>query len=207
MAPNGTLLLTGANGGIATGFITQFLKSPHASQYKGYYTVRDPASASTLRSIVEAPNPSSHEHEIAALDMSTLASTRAGAAAINKRVAEGSLPPIRALILNAGVQDSTLNFTPDGIERVFAINYLHQFLLVLLLLQSMDKEHGRIVIIGSSSIYTDWWPYSKNYHTEEQKMAFTDIDEVAKGKRKIDDEFEAGQRRYGGSKVLILMFM
>ncbi|KAE9986585.1 hypothetical protein EG328_005194 [Venturia inaequalis] len=207
MASKGTLLLTGANGGIATGFVSQFLKSPHASQYKGYYTVRDPASASTIRNILESSNASSHEYEIAPLDMSTLESTRKGAAAINKRVAEGTLPPIRALVLNAGVQDSKLDFTADGIERVFAINYLHQFLLVLLLLQSMDREHGRIVLIGSTSAFPDWWPNKSTYKTEEQKLAFTNIDEVAKGKRVIDNEFEAAQRRYGGSKVLMIMFM
>lgn len=207
MASKGTLLLTGANGGISTGFVSQFLKSPHASQYKGYYTVRDPTSAFTIRNILESPNASSHEYEIAPLDMSTLESTRKGAAAINKRVAEGTLPPIRALVLNAGVQDSKLDFTSDGIERVFAVNYLHQFLLVLLLLQSMDKEHGRIVLIGSTSAFPDWWPNKSNYKTEEQKLAFTNIDDVAKGKRVIDNEFEAAQRRYGGSKVLMIMFM
>ncbi|TID21509.1 dehydrogenase/reductase [Venturia nashicola] len=207
MASKGTLLLTGANGGIATGFISQFLKSPHASQYKGYYTVRDPKSASTLQHALDPAASSSHEYEIEQLDMSTLESTRTGAAAINKRVAEGTLPRIRALILNAGVQDAKLDFTADGIERVFAVNYLHQFLLVLCLLQSMDAEWGRIVLIGSTSIFPDWWPNRAHYRSEEEKMAFTDVDEVAKGRRVVDGEFEAGQRRYGGSKVLMIMFM
>lgn len=207
MAPNGTLLLTGANGGIATGFVSQFLKSPHASQYKGCYTVRDLKSSSTLRNTLATASSSSHEYEITPLDMSTLESTRAGATAINKRVSEGLLLPIRALILNAGVQDGKLNFTPDGLERIFAVNYLHQFLLVLLLLQSMDKECGRIVLIGSTSIFPDWFSNKSLYKTEEQKIAFTDMDEVAKGRRVVDTDFESAQRRYAGSKILMIMFM
>lgn len=209
MSPKGTLLVTGANGGLATGLISQFIKSPHASQYKGYYTVRDPSTASTLQSVVATPSQEAHPHdyEIATLDLSTLSSTRAGAEAINKRVSEGTLAPIRALVLNAGIQDAKLNFTSDGMERVFAVNYLHQFLLVLLLLGSMDKERGRIVVISSSAIFPDWWANSMNYKTEEQKILFTNVDALAKGTRAIDKDFESAQRRYAMSKVLMIMFM
>lgn len=131
----------------------------------------------------------------------------AAAAAINKRVSEGSLPPIRALVLNAGVQEVKLNFTSDGIEQTFAINYLHNFLLVLLLLQSMYKEHGRVVLIGSTSICPDWWPNSANYATPEQRTFFTTVDELVEGTRHIDKEFELAQRRYAMSKVIMIMFM
>lgn len=71
----------------------------------------------------------------------------------------------------------------------------------------MDKECGRIVLIGSTSIFPDWWPNKGTYTSEEQKIAFTDFEEVALGRRVIDMEFEAAQRRYGGSKVFMIMFM
>lgn len=154
--PEGTLLLTGANGGIAIGFVKQFLTSHYKTSIKGYYSVRNPSKADALRSVLAASETQGHDYEVAALDMGSFQSVRTAAQDINERVASGSLPPIRALVLNAGVQETTLNFTDDGIERTFAVNYLHQFLLVLLLLQSMDKEHGRIVVIGSTSIWTDW---------------------------------------------------
>jgi NAD(P)-dependent dehydrogenase (short-subunit alcohol dehydrogenase family) len=162
-----------------------------------------------LKNILESPDLTSppHDYEIAPLDMSTLESTRTAAAAINKRVSEGSLPPIRALVLNAGISDAKLNFSTDGLEKVFAINYLHNFLLVLLLLQSMDKEHGRIIFISSTTIFPDWWANSANYKTEEQKTFFTTIDELAKGTRPIDKDFLSAQRRYAMSKVLMIMFM
>lgn len=63
-------------------------------------------------------------------------------------------------MLNAGFQDfgkqqwvQVLDDDDDnkGIDVTFAANYLGHWLLVLLLLESMDKEHGRIVVIGSQS--------------------------------------------------------
>lgn len=39
----------------------------------------------------------------------------------------------------------------DGYEMSFQVNYLSNFILILLLLQSMDKTNGRILIVGSWS--------------------------------------------------------
>jgi len=203
----GTVLLTGANGGIAVGFVSHLLKSPYATSYKGYYTVRDPNKADSLANIMEQHAAHDHDYEIATLDMSTLDTVRSAATAINMRVLNGSLPPIHALVLNAGIQDFVQqDFTKDGIERTFAINYLHNFLLVLLLLQSMDKEHGRIVFIGSTAIYPDWAPHAANYPEEEDKTFFTTVDELAKGERRSNDD-KAGPRHYAMSKVMMIMFM
>jgi NAD(P)-dependent dehydrogenase (short-subunit alcohol dehydrogenase family) len=41
------------------------------------------------------------------------------------------------------------NFTDDGFDMSFASNYLGHWLLTLLLLQSIDRECGRIVVLGS----------------------------------------------------------
>ncbi len=38
----------------------------------------------------------------------------------------------------------------------FQVNYLAHFLFTLLLLQSMDKTHGRIVVIGSWTHESVW---------------------------------------------------
>lgn len=62
------------------------------------------------------------------------------------------MPPIRALILNAGSHSFALQtWTSDGLDTTFAANYLGHWLLTLLLLQSMDKEGGRIVVLGSQT--------------------------------------------------------
>lgn len=60
------------------------------------------------------------------------------------------IPPIRALILAAGYQDfGKQSWTKDSFDTTFASNYLGHWLLTLLLLGSMDKETGRVVVIGS----------------------------------------------------------
>lgn len=41
--------------------------------------------------------------------------------------------------------------THDGYEMSWQVNYLSNLILVLMLLESMDKENGRIMIISSWS--------------------------------------------------------
>ena len=43
---------------------------------------------------------------------------------------------------------TTLTGITSKAPKTFQVNYLSQFLLVLLLLQSLDKESGRIVIVS-----------------------------------------------------------
>jgi NAD(P)-dependent dehydrogenase (short-subunit alcohol dehydrogenase family) len=209
----GTVLITGANGGLGSAFVSQFLNSPEASIYTGLFAVRNPSTATTLQSIVSS-SPNASSHEIMALDISTLASIRSAAKTINERVAFGSLPKIRVLVLNAAIQSHKgVDFTKDGLETNFGINYLANFLLVLLVLRSIDKEHGRIVII-SSWTHDPFDPRNEQHiKLDEQKTIFTDAESLAKPA--FDEEknlgkwelWEAGMRRYGMSKTLMQMFM
>ncbi|KAF2501705.1 putative short-chain dehydrogenase [Lophium mytilinum] len=208
----GTVLITGANGGLGAAFTSQFLASHEASLYTGLFSVRNPAKASTLQAILSKSANGKH-HEAVALDISTLASVRAGAKAINDRVASGALPPIRALILNAAVQNTKgQSFTSEGLEENFAINYLSNFLLILLLLQIMDKENGRIVII-SSWTHDPMDPRNNHITDESHKTIFTNIDALAKPPIEEKNDagimavWAAGMRRYGMSKTLMAMLM
>jgi NAD(P)-dependent dehydrogenase (short-subunit alcohol dehydrogenase family) len=208
----GSVLITGANGGLGSVFASQFLNSPEASFYTGLFAVRNPSAATTLQSILSSA-PNAAHHEVVALDIGTLASVRSAAQVINSRVASGSLPPIRALVLNAALQHTSgQTFTNEGFESNFAVNYLSNFLLVLLLLQSMDKENGRIVIVSS-------WTHdpldSRNSHItdESHKTIFTDVDMLAKPPVESSEGvgtwqlWMAGMRRYGMSKTLMASFM
>ena len=207
----GTVLLTGANGGLGSAFVTEYLKSPQAAAETGLFAVRNASTATILQKIISSTARPGSRHEIVSLDISTLTSVRAGAKAINDRVASGALPPIRALVLNAAVQHlKGQTFTNDGLESNFAVNYLSNFLLVLLLLQSMDKESGRVVLVAS-------WTHdphdSRNFHVKEDshKTIFRSVDSLAKPPIESDKgEWEflsAGMRRYGMSKTLMVMFM
>jgi NAD(P)-dependent dehydrogenase (short-subunit alcohol dehydrogenase family) len=101
----GTILITGTNGGLGSAIVTNILGKPElASNYTGVYAVRRAATATRLQQALKSA-PEAHRHDVVDLDLSSLASVRTMAARINRRVAAGDLPPIRALILNAGYQD------------------------------------------------------------------------------------------------------
>ncbi|KAF5012235.1 hypothetical protein FDECE_1694 [Fusarium decemcellulare] len=211
-SPKGTILLTGANGGLGSAMVTDILEKPElASNYTGVYTVRKAATASHLNKVLSTA-PKSHKHEVVDLDLGSLASIRKVAAEINRRVGAKELPPIRALILNAAYQDhEELNMTSDGYEITWQVNYLANQLLALLLLQSMDREAGRILIIGSWSHdiddlrnNTNGEPY-KGYDT-----LFPGAEELAKGKwsgPETEGGWFTGYRRYGASKLCAVMLM
>lgn len=205
----GSILLTGANGGIGGGISTEITRSSYGITHKTLYVVRDPAKADHLTAILKHA-PKDHRYEILPLDLSSLESVRSLAADINKRVANGSLPPLSAVILNAGIQDvSAKNFTKDGMERTFGVNYLSNFLLVLLLLESMDKQHGRIVFTGSTSTRLEWAPNASMHSPEQRETLITSTENMAKGIEEHPDGkvYEAGMRAYAVSKLLMMMFM
>lgn len=105
------------------------------------------AAADTVRSALAATE--SHPHEIVQLDLSKPSSVRAVAASINRNVSAGDIPLIRALVLNAGYRETgQQTWTEDGVDTTLASNYLGHWLFTLLLLQSMDRESGRIVVVG-----------------------------------------------------------
>lgn len=147
-AINGTILLTGANGGLGTAIVDTVVSRPELSGCHGIYTVRDASTATALQSSLRATQ--SHSHDTLSLDLSNLANVRQVAAAVNAKVSAGEIPRIRALILNAAYREHQgQTRTESGLDIAFASNYLGHWLLVLLLLQSMDQESGRIVVVGS----------------------------------------------------------
>ncbi|KAK7752657.1 hypothetical protein SLS62_005426 [Diatrype stigma] len=221
MAPKGSIVITGSNGGLGSATVDQIVHQAQiAKDYYGIYTVRKVETADAVKKVLSqsVAVKAQHQHELLPLDLSSLASTRRAAESINERVASGALPPIRALILNAGYQEqSTQAFTGDGFDMSFQANFLSHFLLTLLLLQSMDKEHVRIVVIGS------WThdPFDERNKVGPYKHAYNgkwseffpdpiDIESIAKGKwsSSLDDPHpDVGYRRYGISKCCeVMMF-
>ncbi|KAF4512434.1 hypothetical protein G6O67_001574 [Ophiocordyceps sinensis] len=211
----GSVVVTGANGGLGSAIVAHLLGAPDpAAGYTGIYTVRKAAGASRLQSVLRGA-PAAHRHETLELDLASLARVRETAALINRRVASGELPRIRALILNAGYQDQTsLTMSDDGFEMTWQVNFLANFVLSLLLLQSMDEREGRILIIGSWShdiedkrnamggnmVYKDpKWP-----------TLFPDVDALAKGRWSTPEDeasWHSGFRRYGASKLCAVMLV
>ena len=128
----GTIIATGANGGLSSATVSQIASSPQLNaSYHGVYTVRNAAAAHSLdaaladRGSLHGNGASSHSHEKISLDVSRLDNVRKVAAEINKRVAAGIIPRIHALILNAGYEEfEAQTWTEDGFDTTFATNYL-----------------------------------------------------------------------------------
>ncbi|KAK7697380.1 hypothetical protein SLS64_013571 [Diaporthe eres] len=210
----GTILVTGANGSLGSTMASQIASTPELAAYHGLYAVRDAKAAPVLRSALaqhKTTNP--HSHDIISLNLADLASVRAVAATINSQVASGQIPPIRALILNAGYLEFTSqSWTADGFDMTFASNYLGHWLLTVLLLQSMDREVGRVVVVGSES---------HDPHNPKSKASFDDArwkefmrdgssESMARGTWSTSEEdpsYGGGFRRYGASKFCQAMMI
>ncbi|KAI0100929.1 putative short-chain dehydrogenase [Nemania sp. FL0031] len=196
----GTILVTGANG------------KRRSRQYNFRDTVHAPALTAALK---RGP---AHEHDILALDLTDLHDVRQLAEEINARVSVGEIPPIRALVLNAGFQDfGKQSWTKDGLDTTFAANYLGHWLLTLLLITSIDKEAGRIVIIGSQSHDPEDPRNARGgaFDDPKYKTFVSDaasFDAIAKGEWSPASEdasfrgaFRGGFRRYGAAKLFLIM--
>ncbi|KAJ4291702.1 hypothetical protein N0V90_009597 [Kalmusia sp. IMI 367209] len=225
----GTILVTGANGGLGSAIVKHIVSKPELAAYHGLYTVRDATAAPALSSTLSCGK--SHPHDVLSMELTKLDSVRQTAKTINARVSAGEIPPIRALILNAGFQDfGKQSWTDDGLDTTFAANYLGHWLLTLLLLESMDRESGRIVLVGSQShdcLEVDELtrrlrnasPYDKR---NESGKAFVDekyktivhdeasFEAIAKGSwspAQEDPSFRSGFRRYGAAKLFLIMMV
>ncbi|KAI1177087.1 putative short-chain dehydrogenase [Nemania sp. FL0916] len=214
----GTILLTGANGGLGRAIISSIVSSPELSCFHGIYSLRNASNTipeldgSLSRKTTPASNGSrlGHTYEKVSLDLSNLTATREFALEINRRVAAGELPPIRAVILNAGYEEFVKQtWTDDGLDTTFVINYLGHWLLVIMLLQSMDRERGRVLWISSFS-HNPHDPRSKLVRSHPdakyQTLITNDLEPIAKGTwspNALGSNSQAwapGYRRYGASK-------
>jgi NAD(P)-dependent dehydrogenase (short-subunit alcohol dehydrogenase family) len=89
-----------------------------------------------------------HGVEVLPLDLASLASVRAFAAAVARQLGDAR---IDALVLNAGMQlSNTERRSADGYELTFAVNHLAHYLLARLLLPHL-ADHGRLVITTSET--------------------------------------------------------
>ncbi|KAM0811673.1 putative short-chain dehydrogenase [Seiridium cardinale] len=208
----GTILVTGTNGGLGSAIVEQIASKPELSAYHGLYTVRDTTHTPALTSALTR-HPA-HSHDIVGLELTKLDSVRQVAKEINVRVSTNELPPIRALILNAGFQDfGKQSWTGDDLDTTFAANYLGHWLLTLLLLQSVDKETGRIIVVGSYS-HDPKDPRcirTSAFTAPEYKTFVSDaasFEAIAKGRwspATEDAGFRGGFRRYGAAKLFLIM--
>lgn len=138
-----TAVITGANVGI--GFATaKFLAA-----IPGWHVVlacRNELKATAAIRDIKQSYPVAHV-SFAPLDLFSLASVRR----LPATLVAMQIPVIDALILNAGginMSAKSLEFTEDGFERTFQLNFLGHFLLSNLLIEKMATP-SRIIFVSS----------------------------------------------------------
>ncbi|KAM5441079.1 hypothetical protein MferCBS31731_003866 [Microsporum ferrugineum] len=211
---DGTIILTGATGGLGQELTKRLLRRPES--YTLVFPVRNSKHAHTikLRQIISSHGKSSHITSMPELNLAYFDSIRAFASDINNKVSSGVIPPIRALILNAALcfEPNGLQFTEQQkqsqhppFEMHFAVNYLANVLLSVLLLGSIDQQHGRIV-------FTSSWAHDihrpENQRFGPKKLSWNVADLAHPDMSKLDqDMMSEAMRRYGASKLALVTFM
>ncbi|KAL3485882.1 hypothetical protein BJX62DRAFT_247214 [Aspergillus germanicus] len=143
---DGTILITGANGSLAHGFLTSLLS--HYPSFTVIGTVRNPSAtdpAITKLKALIGRYPAAKVH-LPQLDLGSLSEVREFAMRLARDIQQGKIPRLSAIICNAFTWSLSggPKFSADGFENTFQVSHLAHHLLVLELLASMDPTSGRI---------------------------------------------------------------
>ncbi|KAL2808896.1 hypothetical protein BJX63DRAFT_439088 [Aspergillus granulosus] len=202
----GTVLLTGANGTLALGFVEALL-AQHP-QYTLVATVRnaspekDPNTAQLMQLIAKHPRADVH---VETLDLGSMAGVRSYAEKLAARVSSKELPRISAIVCNAATWslEAGQRSTSDGYEASFQVNHLAQYLLVMKLLGSMNTTSGRIVMLSSMLHY----PEKRNPLSSLVARIPENMEEILKpGPDPAGLVHDRGIQRYGTSKLANVIF-
>ena len=127
------------------------------------------------------------------VDLGSLESVRA----FVNRVPTADLPPIHAIVCNAGVQViSGTQQTADGFEMTFGVNHLGHFALVQGLLDELARP-ARIVVVSSGT-------HDPSKRTGMPEARYTCATDLASAP--ADNGSTEGRRRYTTSKLCNLLF-
>jgi NAD(P)-dependent dehydrogenase (short-subunit alcohol dehydrogenase family) len=138
-----TVIITGANAGI--GFATaQYVAG--RGDWQVVLACRSPAKAAAALQRIRNISPKAAVIALP-LDLFSLQSVRDFTASLNRL----ALPPLRGLVLNAGginMKAKSLEFSQDGFEHIFQLNFLGHFALCSLLIGGMQPP-ARIIFVSS----------------------------------------------------------
>jgi NAD(P)-dependent dehydrogenase (short-subunit alcohol dehydrogenase family) len=186
-----TAIITGGNGGL--GYHCARAIAAASPQWHLIIASRDHAKSTeaVLSIIAETRNTGVGAME---LDLGSLDSVRRFGADF----ASLALPPIGAIVCNAGIQViSGITYNDEGYETTFAVNHLGHFLLVNLLLRHLN-DRARIVVVSSGT-------HNPDQFTGMPKPDYRDAISAAKPQLGADPG-NAGRRAYTTSKLCNVMF-
>lgn len=138
-----TAIITGANVGIGFATATFLAARP---DWQIVLACRNESKARKAIATIKQKHPDSYV-DFAFLDLFSLNSVRRFPAALQAL----QISPLAGLILNAGginMHAKSLEFSDDGFEKIFQLNFLGHFLLANLLIRIM-AEGSRILFVSS----------------------------------------------------------
>ncbi|WP_426749813.1 SDR family NAD(P)-dependent oxidoreductase [Myxococcus sp. Y35] len=191
--PLQTVLITGGYSGIGFECVKQLAAQGFDIVLSGRDPTRLEEAASAIRSGCGV------KVVAVEMDVSSLRSVRNGAAQCRQMIESGEISRLRAILCNAGATfrgDPT--YTEDGYELTFATNYLGHFLLVQLLLDSLESD-GRVVFTASGTHDPD---------TADGKLIGRAVkpDALALAKTGLDGSRPLpGGKRYTTSKLCVVL--
>jgi NAD(P)-dependent dehydrogenase (short-subunit alcohol dehydrogenase family) len=145
LAARHTIVITGGNSGLGYACARTLLTA--SPPWHVVLACRDLGRANAAVETLRPAALPGAKVEAMELDLASLASVRAFAAALKRRLDAGELPPLQGLVCNAAMQGARV-FTVDGFEATFAVNHLGHYLLVNLLLLALTKP-ARIAVVAS----------------------------------------------------------
>jgi NAD(P)-dependent dehydrogenase (short-subunit alcohol dehydrogenase family) len=198
-----TVVITGGNTGLGFACAHAILESPHGARWHVVLACRDEGRAQAAVDQLTSGAGVAGQAEAMSLDLASLASVRAFAAELTKRLSTGTTPPLHAVVCNAGVNSGTTpTATADGFDSTFGVNHLGHFLLINELLPALQSP-ARVVVVASG------------VHDPAQKSgvpapAWNDPAGLARGQlgpaAASDNSLVSGQRRYSTSKLANVYF-
>jgi NAD(P)-dependent dehydrogenase (short-subunit alcohol dehydrogenase family) len=182
-----TAVITGASAGLGLECARALLANDPS--WHVVLAVRDPARGADAVAQLGEPGRCT----VLEIDLASLRSVRGFVESL--RAAE--LPPVHALVCNAGVQVvSGTEVTDDGVEMTFGVNHLGHFALVQGLLDHLARP-ARIVVVSSGT-------HDPAKHTGMPAPRYTSAAQLA---RAAADGYGAeGRRRYTTSKLCNVLF-
>ena len=170
-----TVIITGGNSGLGYHCAQTIAQNP---DWQIILACRNREKAQQAIAKLKA-NGNSQQIEAMNLDLASLASIRAFVAEFNRR----DLPPLQAVVANAGVQFiQRQTDTEDGFDTTFGVNHLGHFLLVNLLLKHLVSP-ARVIFVSSDTHDSDKTTgMPAPYWRDPQLMAYPKKDPALKGK-------------------------